>query len=126
MLLCIDFQPAYIEAFGDLVVPLRERLREAALRDEAVHFIYNDVFSLEGEELGDSLARVQEWGLQESLELERARLIQKNFGWVSHLFRTGLERKVAITTPGSGTGTISPKPFWKPFPRNWLEMLLPA
>ena len=97
MLLCIDFQPAYIEAFGDLVVPLRERLRVAALRDEAVHFIYNDVFSLEGEELGDSLSRVQEWGLQESLELERARLIQKNFGWVSHLFRTGRERNVAIT-----------------------------
>jgi hypothetical protein len=97
MLLCIDFQPAYVEAFGDLVVPLRERLRDAAQRDEVVHFIYNDVFSLEGEELGDSLARVQEWGRQESLKLDRARLIQKNFGWVSHLFRAGRERKIAIT-----------------------------
>ena len=97
MLLCIDFQPAYVEAFGDLVVPLRERLRLATQRDELVHFIYNDVFSLEGEELGDSLSRVQEWGIQECLELNRARLIQKNFGWVSHLFRAGSERKVAIT-----------------------------
>jgi len=97
MLLCIDFQPAYVEAFGDLVVPLRERLRVATQRDELVHFIYNDVFSLEGEELGDSLSRVQECGMQECLELDRARLIQKNFGWVSHLFRAGRERNVAIT-----------------------------
>jgi len=97
MLLCIDFQPAYIEAFGDLVVPLRQRLGEATQSGEEVHFIYNDVLSLEGEELGDSLAGVLEWGLKERLDLGRARLIQKNFGWVSHLFRSGRERAVAVS-----------------------------
>jgi hypothetical protein len=103
MLLCIDFQPAYIEAFGDLVVPLKQRLGEATQSGEEVHFIYNDVRSLEGEELGDSLADVLEWGAQEGMaldlgiELGRTRLIQKNFGWVSHLFRSGRERAVAVT-----------------------------
>jgi hypothetical protein len=96
MLLCIDFQPAYIEAFGDLLVPLKQRLGEAARSGEEVHFIYNDILSLEGEELGDSSARVLAWGEQEGMNLNRARLIQKNFGWVSHLFRSGRERAVAV------------------------------
>lgn len=97
MLLCIDFQPAYEEAFAHLLDPLRERLQEAARSGEEVHFIYNDVLSLEGEELGDPQSRVLDWCEREGLPTDNLRLISKNFGWVSHLFRAGRERMVAIT-----------------------------
>jgi hypothetical protein len=97
MLLCIDFQPAYAEAFEHAMTPLRCRLRKAARRREEVHFIYNEVFSLEGEELGDPLDRILEWGRKERLMLKKSRMIYKNFGWVSHLFRSGYERKIAVS-----------------------------
>ena len=97
MLLCIDFQPAYEEAFADFLDPLRIRLQEASRTGEEVHFIYNDVLSLEGEELGDSPERLLEWAAARDLPLQGARMIGKNFGWVSHLFRSGTERKVAIS-----------------------------
>ena len=97
MLLCIDFQPAYAEAFGHAMNPLRRRLHEAESGCEEVHFIYNEVYSLEGEELGDCLERVTKWGHAEKLPLKNARMLRKNFGWVSHLFRTGYERNVAVS-----------------------------
>jgi hypothetical protein len=97
MLLCIDFQPAYAEAFSHAMKPLRSRLNRAVKDGEEIHFIYNQAYSLEGEELGDPLERVIRWGRKSRLKLDSARLIQKNFGWVSHLFRGGYERTVAIS-----------------------------
>jgi len=97
MLLCIDFQPAYIEAFEGMMAPLRQRLRKASKRGEEVHFIYNEAYSIEGEELGDTLERVFEWGGSQKLPISNALLLRKNFGWVSHLFREGEERTVAIS-----------------------------
>ena len=97
MLLCIDFQPAYAEAFAHLMTPLRCRLRKAARHREEVHFIYNEVFSLEGEELGDPLDRLIAWGRQERLMLKNARMLRKNFGWVSHAFRESRERKLGVS-----------------------------
>ncbi len=96
MLLCIDFQPAYAESFAHLMAPLRCRLRKAARRREEVHFIYNEVFSLEGEELGDPLDRLITWGSRERLMLRNARMLRKNFGWVSHAFREGRERRLGV------------------------------
>jgi hypothetical protein len=96
MLLCIDFQPAYAESFSDLMEPLRIRLREAVRRGEEIHFVYNEAWSLEGESLGNTLEEVLEWCDRESLPVRGARMIRKNFGWVSHLFRDGFERKIAI------------------------------
>jgi hypothetical protein len=96
MLICVDFQPAYIDAFAHLVVPLRERLEHACRHGERIHFLYNDIFSLEGESLGDSLDGLLEWSNQESLSLHQARMIRKNFGWVSHAVRTGDERRIAV------------------------------
>ena len=96
MLLCIDFQPAYAESFAHLMAPLRCRLRKAAKRREEVHFIYNEVFSLEGEELGDPLDRLITWGSRERLMLRNTRMLRKNFGWVSHAFREGSERRVGV------------------------------
>ncbi|KAB2639918.1 MAG: hypothetical protein DVB30_03125 [Verrucomicrobia bacterium] len=95
MLLCIDFQPAYAESFSHTMGALKNRLLRASLRREEVHFIYNEVFSLEGEELGDPLERIVEWGLQENLPLKHTIMLRKNFGWISHLFRAGYERNVA-------------------------------
>ena len=97
MLLCIDFQPAYAEAFVHAMKPLRCRLRSAARRREEVHFIYNEAYSLEGEELGDPVGRVLSWGRKERLMFKNARMLRKNFGWVSHLFREGSERTVAVS-----------------------------
>ena len=97
MLLCIDFQPAYAEAFLPVIAPLRCRLRRAARRREEIQFIYNEVYSLEGEELGDPVERLITWGRKERLALKSVRMIRKNFGWVSHLFREGVERKIAIS-----------------------------
>lgn len=96
MLICVDFQPAYFEAFSHLMSPLHSRLESAALKEEAVHFLYNDILSLEGEELGDSLENIQTWVEKESLPLRAARMIQKNFGWVSHAVREGDERAIAV------------------------------
>jgi hypothetical protein len=96
MLICVDFQPAYFEAFSHLMSPLRSRLKNAALQKEAVHFLYNNILSLEGEKLGDSQERIQGWVEQESLPLQTARMIQKNFGWVSHAVREGEERAIAV------------------------------
>ena len=96
MLLCIDFQPAYAEAFAHLMAPLRCRLRKAARKREEVHFIYNEVFSLEGEELGDPLDRLLAWGSRERLMLRNARMLRKNFGWVSHAFREGPGRRIGV------------------------------
>jgi len=96
MLLCIDFQPAYAEAFAPDMPPLRRRLREAARKQEEVHFIYNEVYSLEGEELGDPLDRILSWGRKERLTLLNARMLRKNFGWVSPLVREGNSRKIAV------------------------------
>lgn len=95
MLLCIDFQPAYEEAFAHLLDPLRERIMKAVRDGEEVHFIYNDILSLEGEELGDSPERLISWCMQQGLPVGHLKLIRKNFGWVSHLFRSGRERTVA-------------------------------
>lgn len=64
---------------------------------EEVHFIYNETYSLEGEELGDSIERIFEWGEREGLMFRNAQIIRKNFGWVSHQFRKGYERTVAIS-----------------------------
>jgi hypothetical protein len=97
MLLCIDFQPAYIEAFEGMMVPLRQRLRKASKGGEEVHFIYNEAYSMEGEELGDTLERVLEWGGSQKLPISNALMLRKNFGWVSHLFREGEERTVAVS-----------------------------
>jgi len=97
MLLCIDFQPAYIEAFEGLIMPLRQRLRKAGKRGEVVHFIYNEAYSIEGEELGDPVERVLEWSGRKKLPITNALLLRKNFGWVSHLFREGEERAVAVS-----------------------------
>jgi hypothetical protein len=52
---------------------------------------------LEGEELGDPVERLITWGKQEGLSLRNARLLRKNFGWVSPLFREGAERSIAIS-----------------------------
>jgi hypothetical protein len=97
MLLCIDFQPAYVESFSDLVIPLRSRLSSAVRTGEEVHFVYNEAWSLEGEALGDSIDQVSAWCEQERLPVDGARMLRKNFGWVSHLFRHGVEREIAIT-----------------------------
>lgn len=97
MLLCIDFQPAYMEAFEGMMAPLRQRLRKASIRGEEVHFIYNEAYSIEGEELGDPIERVLEWSSSQKLPLTNALLLRKNFGWVSHLFREGEERVVAVS-----------------------------
>lgn len=97
MLLCIDFQPAYIEAFEGLMTPLRQRLRKAGKSGEEVHFIYNEAYSIEGEELGDPVERVLEWSGRQKLSITNALLLRKNFGWVSHLFREGEERVIAVS-----------------------------
>ena len=97
MLLCIDFQPAYAESFPELMIPLRSRLRSAARDGEQVHFVYNEAWSLEGEVLGDSIDLVTEWCARERLPVNGARMLKKNFGWVSHLFRHGVEREIAVT-----------------------------
>jgi len=96
MLICVDFQPAYLDAFAHLMTPLRARLESATQRGEAVHFLYNNILSLEGEELGDSLQNILTWSESESLPIKNARMIHKNFGWVSHAVREGDERKIAV------------------------------
>lgn len=96
MLLCIDFQPAYEEAFFPLMGAVRRRLRRAQNEGEEVHFIYNHAFSLEGEELGDPEERLLQWAIDRDLPLQGAKLVVKNFGWVSHRFRTGIERGIAV------------------------------
>jgi hypothetical protein len=147
MLLCIDFQPAYEEAFVHLLDPLKERLREAVCSGEEVHFIYNDVLSLEGEELGDPEERVLAWCEKERISAKNLRLIRKNFGWVSHLFRSGRERTVAIAilrrlmASGLEDSSRIPRPhlerivasshddfegFWDCSPEAWDEMLTGA
>ena len=147
MLLCIDFQPAYEEAFAHLLDPLRERLRVASRSGEEVHFIYNDVFSLEGEELGDSEERLLSWCKKEDLLTANMRIIRKNFGWVSHLFRSGRERTVAVEIlrnlmdEGREDSSQIPRPllerivasshddfegFWDCSPEAWEEMLTGA
>ena len=97
MLLCIDFQPAYAEAFLPSMKPLRSRLSRAAREREEVHFIYNEAYSLEGEELGDPIERVLSWSRKARLSIGSVLMIRKNFGWVSHLFRNGYERSVAVS-----------------------------
>jgi hypothetical protein len=144
MLLCIDFQPAYEEAFAHLMDPLRNRIMQAVENGEEVHFIYNDILSLEGEELGDSPERMIAWCEQQGLPLTKLKLIRKNFGWVSHLFRAGRERTVATTilkhlmAEGFEDSSLIPKPllerivasshddfegFWDCSPEAWEEML---
>jgi hypothetical protein len=147
MLLCIDFQPAYEEAFAHLITPLRERINEAVRRGEEIHFIYNDILSLEGEELGDSPERVSAWCVQRDLPVRNLKLIRKNFGWVSHLFRSGRERTVStkilkhLMEEGLEDSSRIPKPllerivasshddfegFWDCSPEAWEEMLVGA
>jgi hypothetical protein len=144
MLLCIDFQPAYEEAFAHLLEPLRERVSKAAASGEEIHFIYNDILSLEGEELGDSPERLLAWCAQQGLPVANLKLIRKNFGWVSHHFRTGRERTVGISilrhlmAEGLDDSSLIPKPhlerivasshddfegFWDCSPQAWEEML---
>ena len=96
MLLCIDFQPAYAEALVDVLDPLKKRLKIAAIQGEEVHFIYNGICYHDGEELGDSPDRVLQWVREEELPLKEAFLLGKNFGWVSHLFRQGIERTIGV------------------------------
>jgi hypothetical protein len=144
MLLCIDFQPAYEEAFAHLLDPLRERIQEAVCNGEEVHFIYNDILSLEGEELGDSPKRLIAWCGERGLPVNHLKLIRKNFGWVSHYFRTGRERTVGISIlkhlmqEGMEDSSRIPKPhlerivaaahddfegFWDCSAEAWEEML---
>jgi len=144
MLLCIDFQPAYEEAFAHLLDPLRERIHRAVRSGEEIHFIYNDIRSLEGEELGDSPERLIAWCVQQDLPVGHLKLIRKNFGWVSHLFRSGRERTVAIMilrhlmAEGMEDSARIPRPhlerivasshddfegFWDCSPEAWEEML---
>lgn len=96
MLICVDFQPAYTDAFAHLLAPLRTRLETAREQREAVHFLYNDIYSLEGEKLGDSQEEILDWIENAALPVQNARMIHKNFGWVSHAVREGDERKIAI------------------------------
>lgn len=144
MLLCIDFQPAYEEAFVHLLDPLRERINRAVRDGEEIHFIYNDVLSLEGEELGDAPARVISWCEGHGLPSGHMKMIRKNFGWVSHLFRSGRERTVAtmilrhLMTEGLEDSSRIPRPllerivasshddfegFWDCSSEAWAEML---
>ena len=144
MLLCIDFQPAYEEAFAHLLDPLKERIHRALRSGEEVHFIYNDILSLEGEELGDSPERLLAWCAQQGLPVSHLKMIRKNFGWVSHLFRSGRERTVAITIlrhlmeEGMDDSSRIPRPhlerivasshddfegFWDCSSEAWEEML---
>jgi hypothetical protein len=144
MLLCIDFQPAYEESFAHLIDPLRERINRAVRDGEEIHFIYNDILSLEGEELGDSPKRLLDWCVQQDLPVDHLKMIRKNFGWVSHLFRSGRERMVAITIlrhlmdEGMENSSGIPRPhlerivasshdefegFWDCTPEAWDEML---
>jgi hypothetical protein len=147
MLLCIDFQPAYEEAFAHLLDPLRERIGRAVRDGEEVYFIYNDILSLEGEELGDSPERLIAWCGLRDLPVRHMKLIRKNFGWVSHLFRSGRERTVAVTilrhlmAGGMEDSSRIPRPllerivasshddfegFWDCSPEAWEEMLTGA
>ena len=147
MLLCIDFQPAYEEAFMHLLGPLGQRLERARTDGEEVHFIYNDVLSLEGEELGDPRDRVMAWMGERGFFTENTRLIRKNFGWVSHLFREGRERTVAVSilrslmARGWADSSMIPRGdlerivasshddfqgFWDCSPEAWEEMLIGA
>lgn len=147
MLLCIDFQPAYEEAFAHLLDPLRERIRRAVRSGEEVHFIHNDILSLEGDELGDSPERVRVWCERQDLPVRHLRMIRKNFGWVSHLFRSGRDRTVAIMIlrylmeEGLEESSQIPKPhlerivasshddfegFWDCSSEAWEEMLCGA
>jgi hypothetical protein len=96
MLICVDFQPAYTDAFAHLLPALRTRLETAREQGKAVHFLYNDIYSLEGEKLGDSQEETIAWIESASLPLQNARMIHKNFGWVSHAVREGDERKIAV------------------------------
>ncbi len=98
MLICVDFQPAYLDAFEHLLPALRTRLEAAEVNQEEVHFLYNDILWMDGEELGDSQDRILHWGAEHDLPLENARMIHKNFGWISHSVRSGDERKIAILT----------------------------
>ena len=98
MLICVDFQPAYIDAFAHLMPALRTRLASAEQSHEEVHFLYNDILWMDGEELGDSRERILAWADKENLQLTNARMLHKNFGWVSHAVRDGDERKIAILT----------------------------
>jgi hypothetical protein len=144
MLLCIDFQPAYEESFAHLLDPLRERINRAVRSGEEIHFIYNDILSLEGEELGDSPERLLGWCVQQGLPVDHLKMIRKNFGWVSHLFRSGRERTVAIMIlrhlmeMGMEDSSGIPRPhlerivasshdefegFWDCSPEAWEEML---
>ncbi len=144
MLLCIDFQPAYEEAFAHLLDPLRDRIRRAVRSGEEVHFIYNDILSLEGDELGDSPERLLAWCVRQDLPVRHLRVIRKNFGWVSHLFRSERERRVAILilrylmAEGLDDSSQIPRPhlerivasshddfegFWDCSPEAWEEML---
>ncbi len=144
MLLCIDFPPAYEEAFAHLLDPLRDRILRAVRSGEEVHFIYNDILSLEGEELGDSPERLLAWCVRQDLPVRHLRMIRKNFGWVSHLFRSERERTVAIMilrylmAEGLDDSSQIPRPhlerivasshddfegFWDCSPEAWEEML---
>lgn len=126
-----------------LLDPLRVRLAEAIRSGEEVHFIYNHAFTLEGEELGDPEERLVRWALEKELPLERVRLVVKNFGWVSHRFRTGIERRIAVrileqlvSSGLSGSHDIAPADlekivatshdhfpgFWDCSPEAWEEM----
>lgn len=98
MLICVDFQPAYFEAFAHLLPSLRARLEAAEANQEEIHFLYNDILWMDGEELGDSKDRILLWAAEYDLPLGNARMIHKNFGWVSHAVRAGNERKIAILT----------------------------
>lgn len=98
MLICVDFQPAYLDAFQCLLPALRTRLKAAEVKREKVHFLYNDILWMDGEELGDSQDRILLWAAKHDLPLGNARMIHKNFGWISHSVRAGDERKIAILT----------------------------
>jgi hypothetical protein len=144
MLLCIDFQPAYEEAFAHLLGPLKERIHRAIRSGEEIHFIYNDTLSLDGEELGDSSECLIDWCEVQGLPVKDLKLMRKNFGWVSHLFRSGRERSVAIKIlrhlmeDGMEDSSLIPKPrlerivasshddfdgFWDCSSEAWEEML---
>ena len=87
MLICVDFQPAYQDGFPSLMKGLRKRLRQAARRRERVDFLYNDTWDIMGARLGDDHVDVLKWAEENNINITDARLLKKNFGWVSHWLR---------------------------------------
>jgi len=75
---------------------LRKRLRQAARRRERVDFLYNDTWDIMGARLGDDHVDVLKWAEENNINITDARLLKKNFGWVSHWLRDGSLRGIGV------------------------------